>query len=108
VTAVLLADDEPAAAQRALHLARRARLRAVLEAAGFTVDHSEASLHLWATRGEDCHRTAEALAGLGVLVAPGDRFGPAGGRHVRVAFAATDEELDAVAARLTPGRSPAR
>ena len=37
---------------------------------------------------------------LGILVAPGDFYGPAGGRHVRVALTATDERVAAAAARL--------
>ena len=69
--------------------------------AGFTVDHSEASLYLWSTRGEDCWRTVEALAELGILVAPGSFYGHAGRQHVRVAFTATDERVAAAAERLT-------
>ena len=43
-----------------------------------------------------------ALADLGILVAPGDFYGPSGRRHVRVAFTATDERIDAAVARLAP------
>ena len=35
--------------------------------------------------------TVADLAERGILVAPGDFYGPAGARHVRVAFTATDE-----------------
>lgn len=41
------------------------------------------------------------LAELGVLVAPGDFYGPAGDRFVRVALTATDERVDAAVARLS-------
>ncbi|MCW2829007.1 MAG: dapC, partial [Marmoricola sp.] len=37
----------------------------------------------------------------GVLVAPGAFYGPAGDRHVRVAFTATDERVAAAAERLS-------
>ncbi len=68
--------------------------------AGFRIDHSEASLYLWATRGEPCWQTVEALAGLGILVAPGDFYGSAGAQHVRVAFTATEERIAEAVARL--------
>ena len=64
------------------------------------MEHSEASLYLWATRDEDCWATVSALADLGVLVAPGSFYGATGGRHVRVALTATDERVAAAAARL--------
>ena len=40
------------------------------------------------------------LAELGILVAPGAFYGPAGERHVRVALTATDERVAAAAERL--------
>jgi aspartate/methionine/tyrosine aminotransferase len=86
--------------QHARYAARRAQLKDALEAAGFRIDHSEASLYLWATRGEDCWTTVSSLAEQGILVAPGEFYGPAGRQHVRVAFTATDERVAAAAARL--------
>lgn len=100
VMARTLADDDHVAAQHATYAARRARLRAALEGAGFRVDHSEGSLYLWSTRDEDCWTTVAALAEQGILVAPGDFYGAAGSRHVRVAFTATDERVEAAVARL--------
>ncbi len=95
-----LDDDEHALAQHARYAARRARLRVALESAGFRIDHSEASLYLWATRDEDCWASVDWLADRGVLVAPGAFYGAAGNRHVRVAFTATDERVDAALERL--------
>jgi succinyldiaminopimelate transaminase len=97
---VAYGDDEHVAAQRARYAARREALRPALAAAGFTVEHSEAGLYLWATAGEDCWTSVDRLAGLGILVAPGSFYGPAGERHVRVALTATDERVAAAAARL--------
>ena len=57
-----LDDDAHVAEQHARYAARRAALRAALERAGFRIDHSEASLYLWATRGEDCWTTVAELA----------------------------------------------
>lgn len=95
-----LGDDTHVDAQRRRYAARRARLRAALTAGGFRIDHSEASLYLWATRGENCWETVRALAGLGILVAPGEFYGSAGARHIRVSFTATDERVEAAATRL--------
>ncbi|MFD7721461.1 succinyldiaminopimelate transaminase [Streptomyces sp. NPDC059814] len=95
-----LGDDAHVAEQRARYAARRAALRTALEAHGFRIEHSEASLYLWATRDEPCWDTVAYLAELGILVAPGDFYGPAGDRFVRVAFTATDERVAAAVKRL--------
>ena len=55
---------------------------------------------LWATGGENCWSTVQALAERGILVAPGEFYGPTGGQHVRVALTATDERVAAAVARL--------
>ena len=82
--------------QRQRYAARRTRLRPALEAAGWSVTHSEAGLYLWAQhRAHDCWGSVHALAEAGILVAPGEFYGPAGARHVRVALTATDERIDA-------------
>jgi succinyldiaminopimelate transaminase len=97
-----LDDDEHAAAQRDRYAARRGLLRAGLEAAGWRIEHSEAGLYLWASRpGYDCWASVAALAGAGILVAPGDFYGPAGANHIRVALTAPDERVGSAAARLT-------
>ena len=97
-----LGDDAHAEEQRARYLARRGLLRPALEAAGWTVDHSEAGLYLWAARpGSDCWESAGILAEAGILVSPGELYGPAGTRHIRVALTATDERVAAAVARLT-------
>ena len=95
-----LGDDLHVTEQRDLYAARRATLRDALIGAGFTLDHSEGALYLWATRGEDCWDTVAWLADRGILVAPGSFYGEAGRQHVRVAFTATDERVGAAAQRL--------
>ena len=96
-----LGDDAHVEEQRARYAARRARLLPALRAAGFAVEHSEAGLYLWATRGERDWDTVGALAARGILVAPGSFSGPSGARHVRVALTATDERVEAAVARLS-------
>jgi succinyldiaminopimelate transaminase len=95
-----LDDDAHVDAQREVYRARRTLLLGALLSAGFRVDDSEAGLYLWATRDEPCMETVAGLAELGILVAPGDFYGLAGERHVRVALTATDERIAAAAARL--------
>ncbi len=73
-----LDDDVHVEEQHARYAARRTTLRAALESAGFRIDHSEASLYLWATRDEDCWDTVAWLAERGILVAPGSFYGRAG------------------------------
>lgn len=95
-----LDDDLHVSEQHARYAARRTSLRRALEAAGFRIDHSEASLYLWATRGEPCWDTVAWLADRGILVAPGEFYGRAGAEHVRIAFTATDERIEQAVRRL--------
>jgi succinyldiaminopimelate transaminase len=125
-----LGDDTHVARQRALYSARRRRLRAAVQDAGYRVEHSEAGLYLWicddlATGdgdehdgiGEGAARAFEdpaaqpgsdwalvsRMADLGILVAPGNFYGAAGRRHVRLALTATDERISAAVSRLVDG-----
>jgi succinyldiaminopimelate transaminase len=99
--AAALADDAHAERQRSVYAARRDQLRLALEKAGWTITHSEAGLYLWASRpGHDCWSSVDLLAGAGILVAPGEFYGPAGAQHIRVALTATDEQVAAAARRL--------
>jgi succinyldiaminopimelate transaminase len=95
-----LGDDQHVSSQRARYAARREALLDAFTGAGWRVEHSEAGLYLWVTRDEDCWESVRDLARLGVLVAPGEFYGPAGARHVRVALTATDERVAAAAGRL--------
>ncbi|MGZ8803578.1 MAG: succinyldiaminopimelate transaminase [Mycobacterium sp.] len=95
-----LNDDAHERVQRERYARRRDALLPALRSAGMTVDHSEAGLYLWATRGEPCRDTVTWLAQLGILVAPGEFYGPRGARHVRVALTATDERIAAAVQRL--------
>lgn len=96
-----LGDDVHVDVQRERYRRRREVLREALVSAGFTISHSEGSLYLWATRGEHCRQSVNWLAEHGILVAPGEFYGPAGSHHVRVALTATDDAVDAVLKRLS-------
>ena len=96
-----LSDESHVAEQRDRYGVRRAVLAKAVTGAGFRIDHSEAGLYLWATDGASAWSTVDRLADLGILVAPGDFYGPAGASHVRIALTASDERCAAAAARLT-------
>lgn len=98
--AAALLDRAHAVEQKQRYARRRTALRAALESAGFRIEHSEASLYLWATRAEPCWETVADLSKRGILVAPGEFYGPAGADFVRVALTATDERIAAAVSRL--------
>lgn len=91
-------DDSHVILQRGLYERRRTLLRMALESAGFRIDHSEAGLYLWVTRGEDSWDTTRWFADRGIVVAPGSFYGD--DTHVRVALTATDERVAAAVERL--------
>ncbi len=100
-----LGDDDHAEEQHARYARRRAALRPALEQAGWAVTHSEAGLYLWAAHPDyDCWESVQVLSEIGILVSPGEFYGPAGVSHIRVALTATDERIAAAAARLRSRR----
>lgn len=99
--AAALTDDTHADAQRERYRQRRDTLRTAVLGAGFRIDESTAGLYLWATRDESCRDTVDWLSERGILVAPGDFYGPRGTQHVRFALTATDERIAEAAQRLS-------
>ncbi len=97
-----LSDDAHADAQKSRYAGRRSVLAAGLSAAGFSIEHSEAGLYLWATRpGLDCWGACELLAAeCGILVGPGSMYGPRGNAYVRMALTGTDEHVAIAGERL--------
>lgn len=98
--AAAYADDLHVERQRERYRRRRSVLGAAVQAAGFGIDHSDAGLYLWVSRGEPCWDSVSWFAERGILVTPGDFYGAAGAQHVRVALTATDERVDSAVARL--------
>ena len=114
-----LDDDHSVDVQRGRYGRRRAVLRAAVEGAGFRVDDSDGGLYLWATRdgaaadghatsdqpttadsAETCRDLVDWFADRGILVAPGEFYGPKGVRHVRIGLTASDEAIEVAAGRL--------
>jgi aspartate/methionine/tyrosine aminotransferase len=96
-----LGDEQHVAEQRERYANRRRLLRDAVERAGLTIEESRAGLYLWATRGDDGWATVDWFAERGILIAPGDFYGPAGRSYVRIALTATDERIAAAVDRLS-------
>ncbi len=75
-----LVDDEHVVVQRDLYAHADEVLAPALTALGSASTTVRAGLYLWATRGEPCWDTVADLAARGILVTPGDFYGPAGAR----------------------------
>jgi succinyldiaminopimelate transaminase len=93
-----LSDSDHVAEQRARYNARKDLLAPALEAAGFTIDFSDAGLYLWVTRKEDCWQSVAWLAALGILATPGIFYGDS--THIRIAMTATDAQISEAASRI--------
>lgn len=102
-----LEEDGHEVLQKQLYRDRRELLKAALLQAGFDIEYSDGGLYLWATQGRDGRETVAELADKGILVAPGDFYGPKGKNFVRVGLTATDERIEAAARRLTGDESAA-
>jgi succinyldiaminopimelate transaminase len=101
--AAALADDDHVEVQRVRYATRRARLLPALEAWGVEHDGGPSTFYLWlrSTAGdEDGWALASRFADAGTLVAPGDLYGAAGARHVRLALSITDEQVELIVRRL--------
>ena len=74
-----------------------------LDGFGLVHDGGPSTFYLWLTqhdRAADGWAIAARLAAAGVLVAPGDLYGPAGEKHVRLALTLTDEQVALAVERL--------
>ncbi len=106
--AVALEDDVHVAAQRDRYRERLSVLADALGSAGAPVALPAGGFYLWAAApvGSDGWQEADRLARTaGLLVSPGDLYGPDGRRFVRVAVVQPTERLVLVASRLTVDHS---
>lgn len=101
VATALLGDDTHVAEQKERYRQRRTVLLSAFKNLGFTVEHSEAGLYLWATEGEDCWASVSKLSKRGILVTPGVFYGESGRKHVRIALTASDEQLNSIEQRMS-------
>jgi succinyldiaminopimelate transaminase len=103
---VALDDDEAVAAQRERYLRRMSRLQQVLATLGYPVDLPAGAFYLWARAGGPGAGPGQAWAAarelaerVGVVVSPGEFYGPDGADHFRVAAVQPDERIELVARR---------
>lgn len=106
-------DQSHVEAQRVVYRRRLERFASVLDDAGVAAPLPGGGFYLWAAAPPDDGGTdpawalTERLARLGgVLVSPGEFYGPAGSGHVRLAMVAPDDRLELVADRLGRGDRP--
>jgi succinyldiaminopimelate transaminase len=97
-----LGDDAHVDAQRTRYLARLRRLQQVLAAAGYPVDLPDGAFYLWAPApGGDAWAAARDLAKrAGIVVSPGEFYGPDSTGHFRVAAVQPDARIELAAARV--------
>ncbi len=99
--AVAWADDEHVTAQRERYRERLELLVTALARLDITASMPAGAFYLWVpAAGGDAWALAHRLAEVGVLVSPGEFYGPAGAGHIRVAAVAPTEVISAWASRL--------
>jgi succinyldiaminopimelate transaminase len=101
--AAALGDDAHVDEQRKRYSRRREHLLPALAKHGLLHDGGSSTFYLWlrdAERGDDGWAVAARLAEAGILVAPGDLYGPDGKRHARLALSITDDQVELAVARL--------
>ncbi len=92
-------------AQRDRYRHRRELLLDAFRSSGFRVDGSHAGLYLWVTDGRPGWELVADFADRGIIVAPGEFYGPAGFEHVRVSLTASDDTVAAAVGRIAGGGS---
>jgi aspartate/methionine/tyrosine aminotransferase len=98
---VALEDDGHPAAQRERYRERLERFRSILAAIEAPASTPAGGLYLWVRApGGSWAFTERLAADGGVLVSPGDLYGPQGAGYIRVALVQPMERLDLVAHRL--------
>jgi succinyldiaminopimelate transaminase len=99
---IALGDDAHVDAQRGRYLNRMTRLRAVLAACGYAGQLPAGAFYLWAPAPDgDAWAAARDLAArAGIVVSPGEFYGPASTGWFRVAAVQPDERIELAASRV--------
>jgi succinyldiaminopimelate transaminase len=97
-----LGDDEHVERQRDRYLARQRRHVEVLGAAGYPAEMPAGAFYLWVQAPDgDAWAAARALAErAGIVVSPGEFYGPMGADHFRVAAVQPDDRIELAASRV--------
>lgn len=102
--AVALDDDAHVDAQRERYRSRLQRLQTMLrDGLDLDVTTPQGAFYLWvpAPGGDAWGLTKRLATDAGMLVSPGEFYGPAGAGHVRVAAVQPDDRIDLVGERLS-------
>jgi aspartate/methionine/tyrosine aminotransferase len=98
-----LGDDVHVDEQRVRYARRREQAQEALRAWGLVHDGGPSTFYLWLRAidgGDDGWSITRRLAEQGLLVAPGDMYGPDGSAHARLALTQTDDRLTLAFERL--------
>jgi succinyldiaminopimelate transaminase len=99
---IALGDDPHVEAQRGRYLHRLHRLVELLAQAGYPARLPDGTFYLWVpvSGGDAWAATRDLAAKAGIVVSPGEFYGPHGGAYVRVAVVQPDERIDLAAGRV--------
>jgi succinyldiaminopimelate transaminase len=99
---VALGDDAHVEVQRERYRSRLVRLVEVLASAGYSAELPAGAFYLWvpAPDGDAWQMARDLAAKAGIVVSPGEFYGPHGAGFVRVAAVQPDERIELAAARI--------
>ncbi len=100
--AIALADDTHVEAQRRTYRRRLELAARIFAKLGIDADLPEGGFYLWvpAPDGDAWGLTERLARDAGMLISPGEFYGAAGARHVRVAVVQPDDQLALAASRV--------
>jgi succinyldiaminopimelate transaminase len=99
---VALGDDEHVDAQRERYRHRLQRLVEILARAGYAAELPDGAFYLWvpAPDGDAWSAARDLAERVGIVVSPGEFYGPAGRDHFRVAAVQPDDRIELAARRV--------
>jgi aspartate/methionine/tyrosine aminotransferase len=97
---VALDDDEHVDAQRARYRARLERLAEILGAAGYPTTVPPGAFYLWIATDDAWAAARDLATRVGIVVSPGEFYGPAGAGFFRVAAVQPDDRIELAAKRI--------
>ena len=97
---VALDDDAHVDAQRERYLRRLHRLRAMLGVAGYPAELPGGAFYLWVGAGDAWAAARDLARRAGVVVSPGEFYGPESAGFFRVAAVQPDDRIELAASRL--------
>ena len=99
---VAYGDDDHVLAQRDRYRARMERLAEALRSASLPVELPGGAFYLWVRdpEGDGWGLATRLAAEAGMLVSPGEFYGPAAADHVRLALVQPDDRIDLLVERL--------